>query len=315
MALSHRWGVSQQILLTEATLSAFIDEIPVAKLPQSIQDAIIITRYLGVEYLWVDSLCIIQDSLDDWQAESANMRDIYKFSYCTIAASWASTNAEGCFTNRGPLQARLCRSELAGLPPQITSYKGSQGYKSTRQPKNAKPGVKRRPVRYGTFDNTKSMKELVKNEWVMVKHHSNRTFSNHKLLVGCTDLRRSLETGRQSQEIRRHSHNPIRGTIAWESNNTEQKLDGYGILANEEGFPEEEVKLVRQQNQSSLREGLVLYVKTLQKDLWAQQVPLATEHGLSRNDSYRPGFYIILKLNSSGSASPPRHAKHGQTQY
>lgn len=87
MTLSHRWGLSKHAVLTTASLSMFSREIEVSKLPKSYRDAIAITRSLGIRYLWIDSLCIIQDSIADWQAESAAMGDIYKNSYCTIAAS------------------------------------------------------------------------------------------------------------------------------------------------------------------------------------------------------------------------------------
>ena len=76
-------------------------------LSQTSQDAIAITRSLGLRYLWIDSLCIIQDDVIDWQTESANMGEIFKSSLFTIAASWASSQTEGCFFDRGSLYAKL----------------------------------------------------------------------------------------------------------------------------------------------------------------------------------------------------------------
>jgi hypothetical protein len=64
-------------------------------LPQSIKDAIETTRNLGLQYLWVDALCIIQDSTEDKQKEIERMGTIYKNATVTIAASVASAAADG----------------------------------------------------------------------------------------------------------------------------------------------------------------------------------------------------------------------------
>lgn len=63
-------------------------------LPLTFQDAVIISRVLGVRYLWIDSLCIIQDSEEDWVEESNRMGDIYENSLLTISATTA-TNSKG----------------------------------------------------------------------------------------------------------------------------------------------------------------------------------------------------------------------------
>lgn len=74
--------------------------IPVEYLCQTFQDALLILRYIGLEYLWIDSLCIIQDSAEDWERESALMSAVYGFSELTIAASHARDGSQGCFTSR-----------------------------------------------------------------------------------------------------------------------------------------------------------------------------------------------------------------------
>jgi hypothetical protein len=56
-------------------------------LPKNFRKAVLVARNLGVQYLWIDSLCIIQDDTDDWTRESANMCSIYTHSYTTIAAT------------------------------------------------------------------------------------------------------------------------------------------------------------------------------------------------------------------------------------
>ncbi|KAM0356685.1 hypothetical protein ACHAPK_008813 [Fusarium culmorum] len=59
------------------------------------QDAIKLANDIGIEYVWIDSLCIIQDSKDDWQTEAARMSSVYSQSYVTIAATAAQDSAAG----------------------------------------------------------------------------------------------------------------------------------------------------------------------------------------------------------------------------
>ena len=133
ITLSHHWGTGEQIMLTKASLSDMSKTIDLASLSQTYQDAIAITRLLGLRYLWIDSLCIVQDSTVDWQTEAANMGDIFKFSFCTIAASSASSNSEGCFFDRGPSYAKLSVSKAAESAPQILSNVHSKkGYRKGR---------------------------------------------------------------------------------------------------------------------------------------------------------------------------------------
>ncbi|TVY55546.1 hypothetical protein LCER1_G002742 [Lachnellula cervina] len=70
------------------------------RLPPSFRDAVIVTRELGIRYLWIDSLCIVQDDLDDWRKESAQMDRIYGMSFLTIIAAGASHSQGGCFVPR-----------------------------------------------------------------------------------------------------------------------------------------------------------------------------------------------------------------------
>lgn len=67
-ALSHQWGKSQLLTTTSTTLSSRKSQIPWHSLSLTFQDAITLTRLLGVRYLWIDSLCIIQDDPVDWPA-------------------------------------------------------------------------------------------------------------------------------------------------------------------------------------------------------------------------------------------------------
>ncbi|KAG4273915.1 hypothetical protein FPRO04_01556 [Fusarium proliferatum] len=95
IALSHRWGAVQPLMLLESLRDTFSKNIPFDTIPPTFQDAIRLANALDVEYIWIDSLCIIQDSKDDWQTEAAQMASIYSLSYVTISATAAQDSAAG----------------------------------------------------------------------------------------------------------------------------------------------------------------------------------------------------------------------------
>ncbi|KAK4451239.1 heterokaryon incompatibility protein-domain-containing protein [Podospora aff. communis PSN243] len=108
--LSHCWGGVTDIPLLETdTLNSFVSEIDINTLPRTFQDAILITRQLHIRYLWIDSLCIIQNSADDWTKEAAVMGKIYENGYCTISAAEATSGHGGCFVRRNPLNCNAVR--------------------------------------------------------------------------------------------------------------------------------------------------------------------------------------------------------------
>ncbi|KAL5347759.1 hypothetical protein ACLOAV_007168 [Pseudogymnoascus australis] len=61
--------------------------IDIDAMPLNFQDAVKVTRKLGIQYLWIDSLCIIQDDTNDWECESAAMGQVYNHSSVTIRAA------------------------------------------------------------------------------------------------------------------------------------------------------------------------------------------------------------------------------------
>lgn len=100
--LSHCWGAIKPAQLLQATRSSMLNSIQLDDLPKTFKDAIHITRTLGFRYLWIDSLCIIQDSAQDWLNESMTMEKVYKCSALNIAASDATDSSGGCFKKRNP---------------------------------------------------------------------------------------------------------------------------------------------------------------------------------------------------------------------
>ncbi|KAJ2976099.1 hypothetical protein NUW58_g8174 [Xylaria curta] len=99
--LSHCWGPSQSPIKTlSTTIDSFKNEIPSQKLSATFRDAVDICRRLDIRYIWIDSLCIIQDSDEDWAEESAKMAEIYANAFLTIAATKSKDGTGGCYSNR-----------------------------------------------------------------------------------------------------------------------------------------------------------------------------------------------------------------------
>ena len=99
-ALSYCWGGPQPVTLTTLTINDMLDGIATSTLPQTIQDAVTVTRKLGLQYLWIDALCIIQDSASDKDAEVTPMDRAYKNAQVTISAASAERCQDGFLATR-----------------------------------------------------------------------------------------------------------------------------------------------------------------------------------------------------------------------
>ncbi|KAK4182259.1 hypothetical protein QBC35DRAFT_468219 [Podospora australis] len=71
--------------------------IPLAIIPATFRNAIIVARHLRIPYIWIDSLCIVQDDRDDWNAESARMGGVYEYAFATLFAERSRNCADGLF--------------------------------------------------------------------------------------------------------------------------------------------------------------------------------------------------------------------------
>ncbi|KAK3940000.1 heterokaryon incompatibility protein-domain-containing protein [Diplogelasinospora grovesii] len=101
VTLSHRWASSGvQLKLKSCNIDILMQSIPLQNLSSTFLDAIRVTRDLGVRYLWIDSLCILQDSKADWEAESRDMGKVYEYCLLNIAATGNSDNGGGLFQKR-----------------------------------------------------------------------------------------------------------------------------------------------------------------------------------------------------------------------
>ncbi|KXH50461.1 heterokaryon incompatibility protein [Colletotrichum nymphaeae SA-01] len=99
-ALSYCWGKSGNFVTTKVTIDDHKKALNVDDFPQTVRDAVEITRGLGLKYLWVDAICIIQDSAEDWEKEASKMASVYSDAYFTISAATAHTSTEGFISQK-----------------------------------------------------------------------------------------------------------------------------------------------------------------------------------------------------------------------
>ncbi|KAH9216216.1 heterokaryon incompatibility protein-domain-containing protein [Leptodontidium sp. 2 PMI_412] len=103
--LSYCWGPpGLNARTTKENIGERRRKIPLDSLPRTVRDAVKVTRELGIRYLWVDALCIIQEDKDDWARESAVMGQIYRRSLCTLAAAIGNDCNAGLFARREAAQ-------------------------------------------------------------------------------------------------------------------------------------------------------------------------------------------------------------------
>ncbi|KAK0109307.1 hypothetical protein ONS96_003126 [Cadophora gregata f. sp. sojae] len=102
VALSHCWGKPENHppKTTRYNFEQRLNQIPLSLMPKTFLDAMAVTKALGVQYIWIDSLCIIQDDEEDWLAESKLMGSVYEKAFFTIAASSAPDSRGGLFIPR-----------------------------------------------------------------------------------------------------------------------------------------------------------------------------------------------------------------------
>ncbi|KAH7077646.1 heterokaryon incompatibility protein-domain-containing protein [Paraphoma chrysanthemicola] len=97
VCLSHCWGAADMIKTTSQTLDRYRTGITWAELPKTFRQAVSFAYRLGYKYIWIDSLCIIQDSREDWRHEGSRMAEIYANSTLTLSAAHSSDSRGGCF--------------------------------------------------------------------------------------------------------------------------------------------------------------------------------------------------------------------------
>lgn len=109
VALSHCWGSTKPIVLSVENLISFQQGLSWTDLPQTFKEAAQVTLNLGFQFIWIDTLCIIQDSEEDWEEQAVLMASIYGNATLVLAASAAKSTEDGFLTTKydSPTEARL----------------------------------------------------------------------------------------------------------------------------------------------------------------------------------------------------------------
>ncbi|OCK75066.1 HET-domain-containing protein [Lepidopterella palustris CBS 459.81] len=118
-ALSHCWGTCRAFLTQRANLGDRKRGFTMTDLPATFRDAVRVARSLGIQYLWIDSLCILQDDLNDWEIESAKMAGVYENATLVVAAVNAADDGEGFLKERKrhylPVNIRSASGRMARI--------------------------------------------------------------------------------------------------------------------------------------------------------------------------------------------------------
>ncbi|KAI8951691.1 heterokaryon incompatibility protein-domain-containing protein [Xylaria longipes] len=103
VCLSHCWAGSRPACITlKSTLEQNLKEIQWVTIPKTFQDVIDVLRRLAFRYLWIDSVCIIQDDSDDWAREAAAMCNVYSQAALTVAATNSPNSHHGLHSTLSP---------------------------------------------------------------------------------------------------------------------------------------------------------------------------------------------------------------------
>lgn len=150
-ALSYCWGEgSTQLRTTTANYGTMLNDIELTSLPAVVIDAIKFCQNLGIFYLWVDALCIIQDDSDNWDRESAKMASIYGRSTITLSAAMSSCSEQGFID----ISAEMRQVQLTWWDPSI----------------KRRGEIYLQPLHSG-FSTLYQDSPLMRRGWVLQEHH------------------------------------------------------------------------------------------------------------------------------------------------
>ncbi|KAJ4404448.1 hypothetical protein N0V85_004868 [Neurospora sp. IMI 360204] len=106
--LSYQWTVdTPKTSLKKHNKTAYCHAIPTQSWPKVYRDVVVVCRALGIRYVWIDSLCIVQDDLEDWKIQSSMMQDIYSHGYLNLA-NVLGKHADGLELSRDPTATSPC---------------------------------------------------------------------------------------------------------------------------------------------------------------------------------------------------------------
>jgi hypothetical protein len=188
MALSYCWGIldgtSKLLTTTHDTIRSRIENIEVGAMPLAFQDAIAVARKLTIQYIWIDSLCILQDDARDWQTESSKMAEIFSNAYLTLIAAAGS----GC--NDSFLISRGLPGPSCAIPLKMNHELNVEGEFSLRFRQHHGRGDKMGDIRGSRW---------ITRGWTFQEERLARRaliFGSSKFFLDCRSLERSQDSDR-----------------------------------------------------------------------------------------------------------------------
>lgn len=193
ITLSHCWGPPEirPITTTKENLEERMTLISIDDLSRTFRDAVRITRALGERYLWIDSLCIIQDDEDDWAKEAALMAEVYGNSYCTLAALSSKDSTEGCRLVPD-IQDTIC--QFLELDAEDDNYGPYRIRIFENEPREWHEEYGDDPYRHRGYGNSET--PLRSRAWTLQERELSRRnihFGKHQLLWECHELKASAQ--------------------------------------------------------------------------------------------------------------------------
>ncbi|KAI0884128.1 HET-domain-containing protein [Annulohypoxylon maeteangense] len=121
--LSHCWGGAIPSITLTTNAASRTTSLPLSSLPQNFKDAITVTRALGLRYLWIDALCIVQDSRSDWVREAGLMSAVYTGAAVVISALDSPASSAGFLKpDRLPLAVLGAEYAVQKVLPELNDY-------------------------------------------------------------------------------------------------------------------------------------------------------------------------------------------------
>lgn len=228
--LSHCWGSGTSIPKTTfSTLNAYRQSIPWSDLPKTYQDAISLTRALGFRWLWIDSLCIIQDDPREKIEESYNLDDIFKNSFLTIAATSAVERTQGLFLRKAvPYKIQAVNSKGSVSKVHVREQPSHYSFKA---PFDAGAHMNDWELPFNPLVESNHNAPLLKRAWAYAERLlSPRVlhFTESEMIMECRD-RYQCECGRIDNPI---FDSRTTDSVKQEFARLVAEAEGYGIAAN-----------------------------------------------------------------------------------
>lgn len=191
VTLSHRWPQNQQGFqkLSLDTLPLWKSSLPINTLSQTFRDALLVAHRLGISYVWIDSICIIQDgdNCADWDEESPKMYKVYSNAEFNICAS--KNNQEGLFSQRNPSDFQSLHFELPDSP-----VDEDEDYKL----QDSGHYLIHKEAAIEIWDARMNNSPLASRGWVFQEQllsRANLHFGDHEILFECSEMRASESSG------------------------------------------------------------------------------------------------------------------------